>query len=130
MSRAAIAAGDAVDQQVRPSLAGWFVDQMAAMIMIHLRPSQPVIDSASCAGISSSRPFGSVCGMGLKDEAIRRWYNTETLGKMEKLKTAGNQRGRKRVSTKDPEKGWPLPRKLPPPLLSRSCNAIDPVARH
>ena len=71
--RAAIAAGDAVDGQVRPSVAGWFVNQMAAMIMIHLRPSQPVIDfGVSRQELVEQAVWFSLRGMGLKDEAIRR----------------------------------------------------------
>jgi AcrR family transcriptional regulator len=76
--RAAIAAGDAVDGQVRPSLAGWFVNQMAAMVMIHLLPTQPVIDfGVPREELVEQAVWFSLRGMGLKDEAIRRWYNAE-----------------------------------------------------
>jgi AcrR family transcriptional regulator len=82
--RAAIAAGDAVDGEVRPSLAGWFVNQMAAMVMIHLRSSQPVIDfGVSRQELVEQAVWFSLRGMGLKDEAIRRWYNAEALTRFE-----------------------------------------------
>src|SRR5713226_6831995 len=42
--KAAIAAGDAVDGPVRPSLRGWFAQHLAAMIMNNLRPAKPVVD--------------------------------------------------------------------------------------
>ncbi len=78
--RAAINAGDAVDGQVRPSLAGWFVHQMAAMVMVHLLPSEPVIDfGVSREELVEQAVWFSLRGMGLKEEAIRRHYNTEDL---------------------------------------------------
>ena len=41
---AAVAAGNAVPDPVHPDAAGWFVNQMVAMIMIHLLPREPVLD--------------------------------------------------------------------------------------
>jgi AcrR family transcriptional regulator len=81
--RAAIAAGDAVDGHVRPSLAAWFVNQMAAMVMIHLLPTQPVIDfGGSRQELVEQAVWFSLRGMGLKDEAIRRWYNAEAMERL------------------------------------------------
>ena len=78
--QAAIEAGDAVDGQVRPSLAGWFVHQMAAMVMVHLLPSEPVIDfGVSRQELVEQAVWFSLRGMGIKEEAIRRHYNVETL---------------------------------------------------
>ena len=78
--RAAIDAGDAVDGQLCPSLAGWFVHQMAAMVMVHLLPPEPVIDfGVSRQERVEQAVWFSLRGMGLKEEAIRRYYNAETL---------------------------------------------------
>jgi AcrR family transcriptional regulator len=78
--QAAIEAGDAVDGQVRPALAGWFVQQMASMVMVHLLPSEPVIDfGVSREELVEQAVRFSLRGMGLTEEAIRRHYDTETL---------------------------------------------------
>ena len=78
--RAAIEAGDAADGQVQPELAGWFVHQMAAMIMIHLLPSEPVIDfGISRRELVEQTVWFSLRGMGLTDEAIRRHYDSHLL---------------------------------------------------
>src|SRR5262245_46075074 len=42
--KAAIASGEAVNGPVRPGLRGWFAHDLAAMIMIHLRPRTPAVD--------------------------------------------------------------------------------------
>ncbi len=73
--RAAVDAGDAVDGQVRPALAGWFVHQIAAMVMIHLLPSEPVIDfGVPRAELVHQAVWFCLRGMGLKEVAIRRHY--------------------------------------------------------
>ncbi len=78
--RAAIDAGDAVGGQVRPALAGWFVHQIAAMVMIHLLPSEPVIDfGVPRQQLVEQAVWFCLRGMGLTEEAIRRHYNAETL---------------------------------------------------
>jgi AcrR family transcriptional regulator len=82
--RAAIDAGDAVDGRVDPSLAGWFVHQTTAMIMVHLLPSQPVIDfGVARQELVEQAVWFSLRGMGLKEEAIQRYYNAETLATLE-----------------------------------------------
>jgi len=78
--RVAIEAGDAVDGQVCPSLAGWFVHQMAAMVMVHLLPSEPVIDyGVSREELIEQAVRFSLRGMGLTEEAIRREYGAAGL---------------------------------------------------
>jgi hypothetical protein len=53
------------------------------MIMIHLLPSKPVIDfGVSRQELVEQAVWFSLRGMGLKDEAIRRWYNAEALDKL------------------------------------------------
>jgi len=78
--QAAVASGDAVDGHVRPALAGWFVRQMAAMIMVHLLPSQPVVYfGVSRQQLVEQAVWFSLRGMGLKDEAISRHYNASSF---------------------------------------------------
>ena len=78
--QAAIEAGDAVDGRVRPSLAGWFVHHMAAMVMVHLLPSEPVIDfGVSRQELVEQAVWFSLRGMGIKEEAIRRHCNAGRL---------------------------------------------------
>lgn len=77
---AAIDAGDAVDGQVQPALAGWLAHQVAATVMIHTLPSQPVIDFGfSRQELVEQTVWFCLRGMGLSDEAIRRNYTTETM---------------------------------------------------
>jgi AcrR family transcriptional regulator len=81
--RVAVATGDAVDGHVLPSLAGWFVNQMAAMVMIHLLPSRPVVDfGVSREELVEQAVWFSLRGMGLTDEAIRRCYDAETTDEL------------------------------------------------
>jgi AcrR family transcriptional regulator len=73
--RAAIEAGDAIDGQVRPALAGWFVHHIAAMVMIHLLPAEPVIDfCVPREELVHQAVWFCLRGMGLSEEAIRRDY--------------------------------------------------------
>lgn len=61
-------------------LAGWFVHQIAAMVMIHLLPSEPVIDfGVPRQQLVEQAVWFCLRGMGLTEEAIRRHYNAETL---------------------------------------------------
>jgi hypothetical protein len=78
--KAAIAAGDAVDGPVQPSLGGWFASHLAAMVRIHLLPAEPVVEY----GVSREKLVEQVVwfilrGMGLREEAIKRHYNPRAL---------------------------------------------------
>jgi AcrR family transcriptional regulator len=75
---AAIAAGDTVHRPALPRLGGWFAHHLVAMIVIHLLPAEPVIDY----GVPRKKFIEQiVCfilrGMGLKEEAIERYYSPE-----------------------------------------------------
>jgi AcrR family transcriptional regulator len=79
-TKAAIAAGDAFAGPVRPNLAAWFGQHLAAIIKIHLLPEEPVVDY----GVPRDKLVGQLVwfilrGMGLKEEAIKRYYNPEAL---------------------------------------------------
>jgi AcrR family transcriptional regulator len=78
--KAAVAAGDAVDGAVRPNLAGWFAHHLAVTLMTYLLPAKPVLDY----GVPRDRlveqaVWFTLRGMGVKDEAIKRYYNAKAL---------------------------------------------------
>jgi hypothetical protein len=82
--KAAIAADDAVDGPVRPSLRGWFAQHLAAMIMNNLRPAKPVVDyGVSRDKLVEQAVWFTLRGMGLKEEAIKRYYNPKALALFE-----------------------------------------------
>jgi hypothetical protein len=66
------------DRPVQASLAGWMVHQLISGILIHSLPGQAVIDY----GVSHEKLVKQVVwfclrGMGLKEEAIRRYYKSK-----------------------------------------------------
>jgi AcrR family transcriptional regulator len=78
--RAAIASGEAVDCGVPAKLGGWFTHHLAAHIVISALPPHPVVDY----GMPRKRLIEhavrfALRGMGLKDQAIRRYYNPKAL---------------------------------------------------
>jgi AcrR family transcriptional regulator len=78
--RAAVAAGDAVEGPVRPSLQGWFANDLFAMLLIHLSPTKPVVDyEMSREKLVEQAVWFALRGMGLKEEAIKRYYNPKAL---------------------------------------------------
>jgi AcrR family transcriptional regulator len=82
--KAAVAVGDAVDGPVVPRLRGWFASHLAAMIMHILQPRQPVIDyGVSRERLVEQTVWFALRGMGLKDEAIKRYYNPKALSLFE-----------------------------------------------
>jgi AcrR family transcriptional regulator len=79
--KVAVAAGDAVDGPVRPHLRGWFAHHLAVILMIHLLPAKPVVDyGVSREKLAEQAVWFSLRGMGLKEEAIQRYYNPKALG--------------------------------------------------
>jgi AcrR family transcriptional regulator len=78
--QAAIDAGDAVENPATPKLRSWFVQHLAVMVMIHLRPSTPTIEY----GVTRDRLVEQVVwfalrGAGLKDAEIKRHYNPKAM---------------------------------------------------
>jgi AcrR family transcriptional regulator len=81
--QAAIAAGDAVEGSVRPSLRGWFSHNLTAMTMIQLLPADPIVEfGLSREKLIEQAVWFSLRGMGLKDEAIARYYTPKTLAQV------------------------------------------------
>jgi AcrR family transcriptional regulator len=79
--RAACDAGDAVcGEPVRPDLGGIFTHYLAKTLMLSLLPPTPVVDyGLPVEALIEQAVWFSLRGMGVKDEAIRRHYNPESL---------------------------------------------------
>ena len=77
--RAAITAGEAVNGRVRPDMAAWLAQHLMAMLKILLLPDEPVIEyEVSQQKLAEQAVWFILRGMGLKDEAIQRYYNPKT----------------------------------------------------
>jgi AcrR family transcriptional regulator len=78
--RAAIASGEAVDGGVPARVSGWFTHHLAAHIMFSALPPHPVVDyGLSRRKLSEHAVRFALRGMGLREEAIRRYYNPKAL---------------------------------------------------
>jgi AcrR family transcriptional regulator len=78
--KAAGRAGDVLERPVRANLAGWMVHQLITGIILHSLPGQSVIGY----GVSDGELVKQVVwfclrGMGLKEEAIRRYSKARVL---------------------------------------------------
>jgi AcrR family transcriptional regulator len=79
--KAALAAGEASDGHVRPLVGAWFGQHLAAMLKIYLQPAEPVIDyGLSREKLVEQAVWFILRGLGLKEEAIQRYYNPKALG--------------------------------------------------
>jgi hypothetical protein len=77
---AAAAAGEAVKGPLPPHLGAWFAHHLAAMLDANLRPEMPVVDyGAPRDKLVEQVVWFALRGMGLKEEAIRRYYNPRAL---------------------------------------------------
>jgi AcrR family transcriptional regulator len=78
--KAAIASGDAVGRGVLPSLGAWFTHHLAVAIMHYLRPPKPAVDyQAPRQKLIEQAVWFTLRGLGLKEEAIQRHYNSKAL---------------------------------------------------
>lgn len=80
--QAARAAGDMVDESVDARLAGWLAHQLVSGIRLHALPADPVVDyGASPAELARQAATFCLRGMGLKEEAIRRYGSNAGLSR-------------------------------------------------
>ncbi|WP_397569234.1 TetR/AcrR family transcriptional regulator [Schlesneria sp. T3-172] len=76
----AMESGDAWEGPVRFDLAGWFTHHLALMTMLHLRPDVPVVNyGVSREVLVEQIVWFALRGMGLKEEVIKRYYNSKGL---------------------------------------------------
>jgi AcrR family transcriptional regulator len=82
--QAAVAAGEAVPGHVLPGLGGWFAYHLAEALMLHMLPATAVVDYGLPRDklVEQAVWFG-LRGMGLKEEAIQRYYNPKALALFE-----------------------------------------------
>jgi AcrR family transcriptional regulator len=77
--RAAVAAGDAVAGP-SPHLAAWLTHHLAAAVLFHQLPDEPVVDyGVSREQLVEQAVRYCLRGIGLTDEAIRQHYNPKAL---------------------------------------------------
>jgi AcrR family transcriptional regulator len=82
--KAAVAAGEAVNGRVVPRLAGWFTHHLAEVLMLHLLPATAVVDYGMPRDkLVEQAVWFALRGIGLKDEAIQRYYNPKALALLE-----------------------------------------------
>jgi len=78
--RVAVEAGEAVNGPVPRRLGAWFAQHLAAMLKFYLLPAEPVVDyGRPPEDLVSPTVWFVLRGMGLRDEAIRRYYNPQAL---------------------------------------------------
>ena len=78
--KAAKRAGDVLERPLRPNLAGWMVHQIITGFMLHSLPGESVIDyGVSREELVKQVVWFCLCGMGLKEEAIRRYFKQKDL---------------------------------------------------
>lgn len=78
--KAAVLAGDAVDGPVLLNLGGWFCHHLAVFLKLTSSPSPAVVDyKVPRAKLVEQAVWFVLRGMGLKEEAIKRYYNPKAL---------------------------------------------------
>ncbi len=78
--KAAIAAGDVVDNPVPHNLRAWFTDRLPFVIMMDFVPTAPVLNYGVSGGeLVKHVVWFLLRGIGLKEESIRRHYNAKGL---------------------------------------------------
>lgn len=83
--RAAVAAGDAVENPVNANIGGWLVYSLAAAVSFLSTPSMPVVAfDGLTPSLNRQIAWFALRGLGLHEEAIRRDYNcAEVLAGLE-----------------------------------------------
>jgi AcrR family transcriptional regulator len=81
--KAAKTAGDLVDGPIKTNLGGWFVHQLITGIMVHMLPSEVVIDyGIPRKELVKQATLFCLRGMGIKENAIRRYYASKNISKI------------------------------------------------
>jgi AcrR family transcriptional regulator len=78
--KAAIAAGDALDDLDISRSGAWFAHHIASMVLINLLHAKPIVDYRASGGkLRQQAVLFTLRGMGLKEKAIKRYYNPKTM---------------------------------------------------
>jgi len=78
--QASITAGEATAGPVLPNLGALFARHLAKTIMVSLLPATPIVDyGMPRAKLVEQVVWFTLRGLGVRDEAIRRYYNPEAL---------------------------------------------------
>jgi AcrR family transcriptional regulator len=82
--KTAIAAGEAVPSPVQTRLASWFFEHIAGTLRTFVQPAKPIVNyGVSRKQLVEQAVWFALRGMGLTDEAIRRYYNPKALRLLE-----------------------------------------------
>jgi AcrR family transcriptional regulator len=72
--------GDTVGRVVLSDLGAWFTHHLAVALMHYLRPASPVVDyQVSRAKLVEQAVWFALRGLGVKEQAIQRYFNKKTL---------------------------------------------------
>ncbi|HEX9264228.1 MAG TPA: TetR/AcrR family transcriptional regulator [Candidatus Binatia bacterium] len=78
--QAAAKAGEMHEVPIRHDLCVWLVQHVAFSLMLHLQPKIPVINyKVSREELVSQATWFGLLGIGLKEEAVRRYYSPKAL---------------------------------------------------
>jgi hypothetical protein len=77
---AAAKAGEMHEVPLRRDLCVWFVQHTAFSLMLHLQPKVPAVNyKIPKEELVSQATWFALLGIGLKDEAVRRYYSPKAL---------------------------------------------------
>jgi AcrR family transcriptional regulator len=78
--QAAAKAGEMYEVPIRHDLCVWLVQHVAFSLMLHLQPKTPVVNyKVSREELVSQATWFGLLGIGLKEEAVRRYYSPKAL---------------------------------------------------
>jgi AcrR family transcriptional regulator len=78
--QAAAKAGEMREVPIRHDLCVWLVQHVAFSLMLHLQPKVPVVNyKVSREELVSQATWFGLLGIGIKEEAVRRYYSPKAL---------------------------------------------------
>lgn len=78
--KAAAKAGELHEIPLRPDLRAWLVHHIAFALMLHLHPEPPAVDyKVSKQALIEQAVRFALLGVGVKEQAIKRYYNPKAL---------------------------------------------------
>ena len=78
--QAAAKAGEMREVPIRHDLCVWLVQHVAFSLMLHLQPKVPVVNyKVSREELVSQATWFGLLGIGIKEEAVRRYYSPKVL---------------------------------------------------